>query len=217
MKNYIIFGDSPFAKRLAKYILIEKKHKLLCFTQEDKFCSCNSILGLPVIPLSKLQETLKCEFEVLIAIGYSQMNTLRERMYNMLVESGYKIGSWVSCNAVVYSEKIGEGTMVLPNTMIGPGSELGKCNFFESSVVLSHDNKVGDFNFFSTNAVLGGSAVVQNHCFFGLNCTIKNSIAIADNSLIGSAANVLTNTESYGVYVGNPAKKLERKSSEVKI
>lgn len=217
MKNYIIFGDSPFAERLAKYILFEKESKLLCFTQEDDFCSRKSILELPVIPLSELRNTMDCKFEILVAMGYSQMNNLRERMYNILMEAGFVIGSWISSNAMVYSNKIGEGTIILPNTMIGPECEIGKCNFFESSVVLSHDNKIGDFNFFSTNAVLGGCAIVQNHCFLGLNCTIKSSIEILDYSLIGSAANVLNDTEFYSVMVGNPARKTERKSTEIKI
>lgn len=217
MKNYIIFGDSHFAERLANYILFEKQSKLLCFTQEDDFCSRDSILELPVVPLSKLRNTFDCEFEILVAIGYSQMNNLRERMYNMLVEAGFVIGSWISSNAIVYSNKMGDGTIILPNTVIGPGCEMGKCNFFESSVVLSHDNKVGDFNFFSTNVVLGGGATVKNHCFLGLNSTIKSSIEIVDYSLVGSATNVLTNTELCGVYVGNPSRKLERKSLEVKI
>lgn len=217
MNNLVIFGDSPFAERIAKYILFEKQLRLLCFTQEDKFCSRKSILNLPVIPLSELRKTVDCNFEIIIAIGYQQMNNLRKKIYKLLVDSGYKLGVWISNNAVVYSEKIGEGTMVLPHAMIGPGCELGKCNFIASSVVLSHDNVVGDYNFVSTNAVLGGGAKINNNCFLGLNCTIKNSIEIADASLIGSATNVLKSTEPFGVYVGNPARKLARKSTECRI
>ena len=37
MRNLIIFGDTPFAERLFKYISIEAKDKIIAFTQEKSF------------------------------------------------------------------------------------------------------------------------------------------------------------------------------------
>lgn len=217
MKNYIIFGDSPFAERLSKYILFEGVDNLLGFTQDDEFCSRYCILDLPVIPLSKLKERFDDGVEILLAVGYTQMNDLRERIYRMLKNKGFRIGSWVSVNAISYSNLIGEGSIILPNTMIGPGCEIGKCNFLESSVSISHDNNVGDFNFFSTSVVVGGMATIKNHCFFGLNSTIKSDIVMNDYTLLGSACNMLKDSISMGAYVGNPARLLQKRSVELKI
>lgn len=217
MRKIIIFGDSSFAERLSKYILFEKRETFLGFTQEDEFCSRNSILGFPVYPLSQLRERVGDNVELLLAVGYSQMNNLREKIYKILVEKGFEIGSWMSVNSFVYTDAVGEGTLVLPNTLIGPGCDLGKCNIFESSVTLSHDNSVGDFNFISTGVVIGGHTVVKNHCFFGLNSTIKSDIVMNDYTLLGSSCNILYASESYGVYVGNPARRLEKSSLELHI
>lgn len=217
MRNLVIFGDSPFDERLAKYILFEKKDRLLCFTQEDAFCSRDTVLALPVVPLSSLRGTIKVEFEILLAVGYIHMNNLREKLYHMLVNLGFKIGIWVSTNALIYSASIGEGTVILPNVVVGPSCQIGKCNLFESSVSLSHDNKVGDFNFFSTGVVVGGSSEIKNHCFLGLNSTVKSSICLHNYTLLGASTNILKSTNEFEVYVGNPAKKMEHKSLEVKI
>ena len=217
MRNIVIFGDSSFAERLAKYILFEKKDNLLCFTQEDSFCSRTMVLGLPVVPLSKLRDIVEVNFDIIIGIGYINMNLLREKLYHFLVNNGFKVGKWISNNALVYSDKIGEGTIILPNTMIGPGCEIGKCNFFEASISLSHDNYVGDFNFFSTGVVLGGNAKIGDHCFLGLNSTIKSSVSLQDYTLLGAATNVINTTNKDGVYVGNPARKLEKKSLDTII
>lgn len=217
MRNIVVFGDSTFAERLAKYILLEKKDRLLCFTQEDAYCSRDTVLSLPVVPLSTLSDSLDAEFEIVLAVGYTQMNNLRERLYNMLVDAGFKIGIWVSINAVVYSNYIGEGTIILPNVVIGPGCQIGKCNFFESSVSLSHDNIVGDYNFFSTGVVVGGRSEIKSHCFLGLNSTIKSSICLHDYTLLGAATNLLKSTNEFEVYIGNPAKKMDHISIEVKI
>lgn len=217
MSNIVVFGDSTFAERLAKYILLENKDRLLCFTQEDAFCSRDTILSLPVVPLTALRNNIKAEFEIVLAVGYTQMNNLREKLYNMLVDAGFKIGKWISTNAMVYSNYIGEGTIVLPNVVIGPGCQIGKCNFFESSVSLSHDNKIGNFNFFSTGVVIGGSSEIKNHCFLGLNSTVKSGICLHDYTLLGAAANILKTTKEFEVYIGNPAKKMDHNSIEVKI
>lgn len=204
MKSIVVFGDTPFAERLSKYIFFEGVDKLIGFTQEDNYCSKESLLGLPVIPLSELKG--REDIDILIAIGYTKMNNLREKIYTMLKQEGFSICTWISSKAIVYSDSIGEGTIILPNVMIGPGCEIGKCNFFESSVSLSHDNKIGDFNFFSTNCVLGGGAEIKNHCFMGLNSTVKSDICINDYTLLGSGSNMLNNSERGGGIFWQPSK-----------
>ena len=204
MKNIVVFGDTAFGERLAKYVIFEGADKLVGFTQEDGYCSKECLLGLPVIPLSDLKG--KKDIEILIAIGYTKMNNLREKIYSMLKEEGFSICTWISSKAIVYSDAIGEGTIILPNVMIGPGCKIGKCNFFESSVSLSHDNKIGDFNFFSTNCVLGGFAEIKNHCFMGLNCTVKSDICISDYTLLGCGSNMLKNSEMGGGIFWKPSK-----------
>lgn len=51
-KNYVIYGDSSFAERLSLYILQEKKHNLIAFTNDDNYISRASIQGIPVVGFS---------------------------------------------------------------------------------------------------------------------------------------------------------------------
>ena len=54
MRNLIIFGDTPFAERVFKYINFEGKDKVIAFTQEKNFISKKELQGLPVIPFEEL-------------------------------------------------------------------------------------------------------------------------------------------------------------------
>lgn len=214
MKNYVIFGDSAFAERIHKYIEQENVDKVLCFTNEERFINRNQIADLQVVPFEKLSDIYdKNSFEVLICIGYANMNKLREKIYHLCKDSGYKVGTWISSTVISYSTDIAEGNIIMPGVLIGPTTQIGKGNIIASRVTFSHDSKIGDFNFISTNVTFGGGAIVANNCFIGLNCTIKNSITINSLSLIGSATNVLKSTDTGGVYISNPAKKLEGKES----
>lgn len=214
MRNLVIFGDSQFAERLYKYIALEKVDQVLAFTQEQDFITRSEIQGLPVIPFESLSSELKGDYEVIIGIGYSGMNRLRQSVYNKCVASGAKVASYISINAVVYSEHVSEGNFICPGAIIGPDVRMGVCNFVASGTIFSHDNEIGNFNFFSTNAVLGGFAKIGDNCFLGLHSTIRDGITIADRTLVGAAANVLESIDiDGGVYIGNPAVKLIHKES----
>lgn len=214
MKQYVIFGDSAFAERICNYIRSEHVHKVLCFTNEAGYMAKDRINDLEVVPFEQLSERYdKDSFELIICIGYAKMNRLREKIYNLCILEGYRVGTWISSTVISYSDDISEGCIIMPNVCIGPNCRIGKCNIFESSSCLSHDNKFGDFNFISSAVVFGGYTSICNNCFVGLNSTIKAGVIINDNSLIGSACNVIRNTDECGVYVGNPACKLEKKDS----
>ena len=213
MRNLVIYGDSAFAERLSSYIILEKRDKLIGYTNDDSFITRSAIKGLPVMPFSKLKDIVKEDFEIILGIGYTKMNNLRKKVYEECKEAGFVVGNYISSQAIIYSDKLDEGTIILPNVMIGPGTKIGKCNFFESSVSVSHDSTIGDFNFISTGVVIGGYSNIMNHCFIGLNSTIKNDIIIMDYSLIGAGSNVLHTTECGGVFYGNPAKKIKNKKS----
>lgn len=214
MRNLIIFGDTPFAERLYKYITIEGKDKVIAFTQEKNFITQSELQGIPVLRFEDLKTLVDVEFEIILGIGYTKMNQLKEKLYSLCIVNDYIVATYISTNAFVYTDEIGAGSFVAPGTNVGPGCKLGIGNYLASAVVLSHDNNIGNFNFFSSNAVFGGFAKVGNNCFFGLHCTVKDNIVIADNNLIGSSANLLKSIhQNNGVYVGNPARALIEKDS----
>lgn len=214
MKSYVIFGDSALAERIYKYIKKENTDKVLCFTNEERFINRNVIADLDVVPFEKLSSLYeKDSFEILICIGYANMNKLRKKIYEFCKKNEYKIGTWISSTVIAYTEDIAEGNIIMPGVLIGPGVKIGKCNILESSTCLTHDNLIGDFNFISSHCTFGGNAVVKNFCFIGLNATIKSSITIADYSLLGMGCVQNKGTDPLCVYVGNPSRKLENRSS----
>lgn len=214
MRNLVIFGDTQYAERLYKYILLENVDRVVAFTQERNFVSRNCIQNIPVLNFEELHDIMIEEFEIIIGIGYTKMNHLKAKILEKCKIFNYNIGSYISKNAMVYSEDIGVGTFIAPGAIIGPSCKIGIGNYLESAVVFSHDNIIGDYNYFSTNSVLGGFTQVKNNCFFGLHSTIRDGISIDDNNLIGSSANVLKSISCKGgVFVGNPAKQLLNKES----
>lgn len=218
MNDIVIYGDSDFAERIYLYIKLEKEINVLAFTNSRNFKTRDVICGLPVIPFEELDNILKGKnFKILIAVGYSSMNKLRSKIHAECVNAGFSIATYISKTAILYSNDIGEGTIIMPNVYIGPRCSIGTSNIFAANSCVAHDNTIGDFNFISSNVALGGGASVLNNCFLGLSSTIKDGVIIEEYSLLGQAANVLQSTDKYGVYAGNPAKKIRNNSLESKI
>lgn len=214
MKNIVIYGETEFAERILSYIKFENFANVIAFTNARSYKEKETIQGIPVIAFEELESYFKCvEFSILIAIGYAQMNNIRKKIHQECINAGYRISSYVSNSATLYSNDIGEGCIIMPNVYVGPNCKIGKGNIIASCTCLSHDNIIGDFNFISSNVIFGGHSSVCKNNFIGLGCIIRDGITIRDYSLIGSGTNLLLSTEIEGVYVGNPARRIEGKSS----
>lgn len=218
MRNLVIYGDGIHAERVFQYILHEKQDNVVAFTNEDNRITRKTIMNYPVIPLSELDGQLKQgDYSLIIAFGYSQMNNIRKKVFLECKELGYKVATYISPNAMVYSTNIGEGTIVLPGAFIGLGTTIGKCCLISETSYVGHNITMEDYVFVSANVAIGGYVQVGNNCFVGVHSTIKDRIDVNDYTLVGAAANIVKNTDKYGVYVGNPAKKLNAISTDTTI
>ncbi|MBQ4634942.1 MAG: hypothetical protein IJB64_00760 [Akkermansia sp.] len=214
MNKIVIYGDSDLGKRMYQYMRLENAANVLCFTTAQAFMSKKEFCGLPVIAAEELAKHYDIDsFSILIAVGYSKINTIRRRIYQECKDAGFRIASFISKSAQIDTEDVGEGCIILPHCYVGPGCKLGICNIMSGGVMITHDCTIGNFNYISAASVLGGHSHITDNCFIGLNSTIKDGITIAPYSLLGSAANVVKSTEEYGIYVGNPARMLPERSS----
>lgn len=216
-KNYVIYGDTPFAEEIFNIISIEGRDCVVAFTNDRAYMTRKQIKGMPVIPYDELGETIKKPVDILLAYGYSKLNSLRKKVYNECTAAGWKVGTYISTNAMCYSDCVGEGSIVWPNVYIGPGSSIGRCNIIQASCTLAHDNLIGDFNYFAPGVVLGGRVKIANYCFLGLNSTLKSDVCISNQTIIGSGCNMLNSSEQNSCYIGNPARKMNRQSTEITI
>ena len=56
---------------------------------------------------------------------------------------------------------------------------------------------------------------MESYCFLGVNATIRDYTTLAEGTLVAMGASLTKQiTEAWGIYVGNPAKKIEGKKSD---
>lgn len=219
MGKVIIFGLKEFAVMMCEFIVRDGKDEVAGFCVDEAYLPQKRNIRVrnkkySVVAYEKLEEYYKPEeYGICLCIGYTKMNQIREKKYKDSLERGYVPYSYIHPSAVVLTENVGGGNLIMENVTIGHNVEIGNGNIFWPCSHVAHDTIVGNFNFFTISSVVAGGVSVSDNCVFGANSTVKNGVKIGKNTLVGAAAYIRKDTEENSVYVPPGSYRLEGKSS----
>lgn len=162
-------------------------------------------LGTPVIgSISDLKDAKSHGFYV-IAIG---SNDVRQEIAN---EFDLNWKSFIHPTAYVHhSVKIGQGTVILHESHVGPYSEIGDHCIINTKSIVEHDCEIEDFSHIAPGTVLGGSVSIGQGTLVGLNSTVLLNKKIGRNVIVGGNSVVTKDLASDKTYCGNPARELSK-------
>jgi sugar O-acyltransferase (sialic acid O-acetyltransferase NeuD family) len=218
-KKIIIIGLSNNAKLAAYYFNKDSNYEVVGFAVNKAYKTSETFYNLPVFELENLNQLFPPKnFHAFVAIGYSEMNEIREKLYNKIKKSGYILPNYISskCNFLT-EEQIGDNNLILEDNTIQPFVTIGSNNVFWSGNHIGHDVTIGNHNFITSHVVVSGFTKIEDNCFIGVNATLRDGIIIANKSLISAGAIIMKNTKEGDVYL--PAKTIlyDKKSNEIKI
>lgn len=218
--NLVIVGCGEFAEIVYEYLHMkgdESPVQVVAFSAEEKYIDKKEMCGVPVVPLEGLEKSHPQDsHRVFVAISYSQLNRLRTRLYEGLRKKGYGLLRFISRNAFVWDiNKIGQHCFIFENNVIQPFVRIGDNVILWSGNHIGHHSTIKDNCYISSHVVISGACEIGENSFLGVNCTIHDRVKIARDCIIGAGAVVLKDTEPEGIYVGNPARRLDKSSLEV--
>ncbi|MEJ8317679.1 acetyltransferase [Pseudomonas oryzihabitans] len=188
----VIVGDGVFADIAYEYFTHDSSYQVIAFSVEQEFLRSSRKFGLPVVPFHRLLEEFShpCTRPYFyVAVGYSQLNRTRERLYWDAKKMGFKAASYISSNAFVWQNVImGEHCFIFENSTVQPFVVLGSNVVLWSGSHIGHHSVVGDHVFVAPHAAISGSCQVGDHQFIGINATVINGVALADDVLVGAGA-----------------------------
>ena len=202
-ENVIIFGNGPSAEVCAKVLFLNKKYQPICFTVDKKYIKKKKIFGLPVIDFKKIKNNFKpSKNKFFVSVGYSSMNTTREKIIKKVKRLGYKCISIIHPKVNLPPDFVyGENCLIMNDVDIHPLVKIGKNNFIWSGAILCHHVKVGDNCWFTSGSSVAGNTKIGNNCFLGINATVTNNIKIKDECFIGARALVAKNLSKKSVVI----------------
>lgn len=207
MKKVIIFGNGDFARLMKYYIDNDTDWIVECFTTESDYINEKEFLGVPLIPFEDLEKNYcPSNHQIILGIGYSNMNKKREEIFYKCKRKGYFVSNYIHSSSLVQTDFIGEGTIILENTLVQPFAKIGVANLIWCNVAIAHDDIIGDFNTLAGSTSLCGFVTIKNNCYLGNRCMVFDHITLEDYTLVGAGADVKKNSNKYDVIV--PAKSI---------
>lgn len=217
-RKVIIFGTGTFAEVVLFYLKQDMRYDVVAFTATDKYVNSNSIFGFPLVPFERIESFFSPhDHEMFIAIGYSNLNKIRERFYYLAKEKGYKLLTYISPMSVVLTEKIGDNCFIFENNTIQPYVSIGNNVIIWSGNHIGHHSIIEDHCFISSHVVISGHCHIKKYTFLGVNSTIRDSVIVEEENIIGAGSLIMKNTKPRQVYFAKRAELFPKDSSKVKL
>ncbi|WAC12262.1 acetyltransferase [Dyadobacter pollutisoli] len=215
MAKVIVFGVLDTAELAHYYLTHDSEHEVAAFTINRQYIEHDSFKGVPVVAFEDVETIFSpSEYSFFAPMTGRNMNRNREGIYNEAKAKGYQFISYISSRATIFDKSvIGENCFILEDNTIQPFTTVGNNVVMWSGNHIGHHGQIKDHVFFTSHVVLSGHCVVEPYSFFGVNSTIRDYTPIAQGTLVGMASAITRETEEWGIYIGNPAKKVPGKKS----
>jgi len=125
-----------------------------------------------------------------------------ERLINLVAPTAF----------VASTARLGRGCVLYPGCFVGHDAVIGDRCFALAGTVVNHDDVLGHDVTLAARATLAGGVTVEDGCYLGQGCTARQQLRIGRGSLIGMGAVVVADVMPDSVMVGNPARRLRRRS-----
>lgn len=208
-QDIIIIGNSIAADIMYGYLLEDKRYNIVGFAVDKEYLTEETKFGLPVVSLEKVPTIWSADsHKVVLGIGYKDINQIREAFFYRMKQLGYAIETYIHPSAVVNeTAKIGEGVVILSNSVLEPFVVVGDNTMIWSNCTLAHHSSVEEHAWIASNTILSGSCKVKKYTFVGVGVVISNEVEIGERNIIGAGCLLTKNTKNEEVFLERNAEK----------
>jgi len=215
-QRIVLAGNAITAQILQSYLASDRRYEVVGLTVDDEFVANGGVGGLEAIPMSRLAEAVAPDScRVVMAIGYNDLNRVRESVFGRLKAMGFAIETYVHPEARIHTEvPLGEGCVVLPGAVIEPHAGVGANTMVWTNVTLAHHSRVAEHCWIAAGTVVSGQAKVLRNTFVGVNATIVNDVTVGEYNVVGAAALITKDTKPRSVHLARSAEPFRYSSDE---
>ena len=196
MQKLVIYGTGLIAEVAAFYFERDSAYEVAAFTNAREFITETTFNNKSIIPFEDLMTSHPPkDYAVFIALGYKNMNQVRQARYTEAKEKGYSLATYVSTRATYYGTPVGDNCFILENNVIQPFVRIGNNVTLWSGNHIGHHSTIRDHVFISSHVVVSGGCDIGENCFLGVNSTLRDNITLGRFVLVAAGASVMKNCE----------------------
>lgn len=219
MKKLVIVGAGEFAEIAYEYFTHDSDYEVVAFAVESQYMSKDqtTLFNLPIVPFETMEQVYPPqEYHVFVALTYVQLNRARTRLFHACKQKGYTCASYVSSHCFFWhNATIGENSFIFEDNTIQYHVSIGNNVILWSGNHIGHRTVIEDDCWLTSHCVISGYCHIGKGSFLGVNSTLGDNVTLGEDTVFGAGSLTVHSLPDKGcVYVGSPAKKLNRTSYE---
>lgn len=216
-KPVVVFGTNTLASLVRHCFVHDAMRKVVAFTADEGYVTGGQKDGLPLVSFERLPEHYPPDTHaVAVSLGYLRMNGLRRERVAQARRMGYTVEGFVSHHAIVAAGiRILENAFIFEGCVVQPYVTLGKNVILRAGANIGHHSVVGSHSFVASGVTTGGNVTIGKRSLIGVGAVLRDNVVVGERCFVGAGAVVIHDTEPDSVYVGNPARRLDRRSLAV--
>jgi sugar O-acyltransferase (sialic acid O-acetyltransferase NeuD family) len=206
VKDVVIFGTGPIAELAEFYFREDAGRNVAGFTVDAAYREADHFLGLPLVAFEELEARFPpTEFDLFVALAYTELNKLRRKRVDAGVARGYDMAHYISSRATAFSTFVpAENQFILEDNTIQPFARIGRNVTLWSGNHIGHHSDIAEDCFIASHVVVSGGVSIGPRCFVGVNATIRDHVKIGADCVIGAGALVLADIPDNSVLSPGP-------------
>jgi len=207
-QKIVIFGTGQFAKTTSTYFTRYSNYEVVAYIdskKEKKYFDGSDILVLS--PSEFLKKYPPENYKMFIAVGYTEMNEVRNKLYSEYKGYGYSFVNFIHPNVEWWENTtIGENSFIFENNVVQQNVSIGNNVTLWSGNHIGHDSQILDNVWITSHVVVYSHVTIGKNCFIGSNVNIRDGIGIGEYSFVGAGSNVWKSADNYSVFLVKPTK-----------
>lgn len=195
MSKVIIIGRGKTSELVYEYL--KDDYDVVGFAESNPIFSTDPLTKLPVYRIEDLNDKSMLLF---VAIGVNKLNTIRQKIYEELRDSGWHFLTYIHPRATVAkTATIGSNCIIMEENVIQDFVDIGDNNIIWSGNHIGHGTAIGDHNFISSHVVICGNSVIGNNNFFGVNSIVGDDITVGNFNWFSPLTGTIKNLGDYNL------------------
>lgn len=159
------------------------------------------------VKFSKLEEI--GEHPLIVTIG----SALRRRaVQEHAIALSLNMTYFVADSGHYFASPPGLGAVILAGAVVNFGATIAEGVIVNSGAIVEHDCRIGAYSHVAPGAVIAGDVELGADVWIGANATVLQGLSICAGVTIGAGAVVTKAITIPGVYIGQPARRIDRPS-----
>lgn len=208
MRPVVIVGVGELAQLAHYYLVKDSPRQVVGFTVDESYLESSEFAGLPLVSFDRIQEKFPPDdFDLFVAIGYSNLNAARAQKCANAKDLGYRLASYISSRASVWPDlTVGDNCFIMEGTLIQPFVKIGNNVIIWCGGLISHHVEIADNCFIASGAIISGGVKIEANCFIGVNATVRQHVTIGRNCIVGAGALILKDAPTETGYLAGETK-----------